>query len=124
MAGLVADSTVLIDVLRGSERGVHWLAALAERPTCSEVSRTEVIRGLRSAERRDAEDLFSVLEWMPVVEPISRLAGELGRQYRRSHTGIGSTDLIIAATAQVLHTEPATHNVKHFPMFPGLRRPY
>jgi predicted nucleic acid-binding protein len=86
--------------------------------------RTEVIRGLRSGERRGAEALFSVLDWVPVTEPVSRLAGDLGRQYRRSHRRIGPADLIVGATAQWLSAELATHNVKHFPMFPGLRPPY
>ena len=51
-------------------------------------------------------------------------AGELGRACRRSHHGIGTVDLVIAATVQELGLELATGNVKHFPMFPGLRPPY
>lgn len=124
MAGLVVDTTVLVDVLRGVETAVAWLRGLADRPYCSEISRTEIIRGLRSGERGRAELLFDLLEWVPVTEPVSRLAGDLGRQYRRSHQGIGPADLVVAATAQVRSVEPATHNVKHFPMFPGLKRPY
>lgn len=124
MAGVVADTTVLVDLLRGLERAAVWLETCDEPPSCSEVSRTEVIRGLRSGERHRAEALFSVLEWVPVTEPVSRLAGDFGRQYRRSRQGIGPADLIVAATTQWLALELATHNVKHFPMFPGLRAPY
>lgn len=124
MAGIVADTTVLVDVLRGTGRAVAWLRALPEGPYCSEISRTEVIRGLRSGERRGAEAMFALLDWIPVTEPVSRLGGDLGRQYRRSHQGTGPADLVVAATAQLLSVELATHNVKHFPMFPGLRVPY
>ncbi len=60
----------------------------------------------------------------PVTEPVSRLAGDLGRQYRHSHQRIGPADLVVAATTQFRSAELATHNVQHFPMFPGLRRPY
>lgn len=71
-----------------------------------------------------AERLFSDIEWIPLDEAIARRAGELGRRWRRSHPGIGTPDLIVAATAEQLGAEPATHNVRHFPMFKGLRAPY
>jgi predicted nucleic acid-binding protein len=124
VAELVVDTTVLIDVLRGSTVSTAWLSDLIEPPYCSEISRVEIIRGLRSGERHAAESLFAGLEWVPVTESVSRLAGDLGRQYRRSHQGIGPADLVVAATTQWLASELATHNVKHFPMFPGLRPPY
>ena len=44
--------------------------------------------------------------------------------WRRSHQGIATADLIIAATSDVLGLELATLNVKHFPMPKGLRPPY
>lgn len=103
---------------------MHWLASLREPPVSSEVVRVEFLRGIRSPERGLAEALCSSIEWVSVTEPVARLAGELGRTYRRSHQGIGTSDLIVAATAQFLSASLATHNVKHFPMFPGLRQPY
>lgn len=124
MAGVVTDTTVLIDVLRGSAAGVNWLVAQPDPPTCSEITRVEIIRGLRSDERARAETLFTALDWVPISEQVSRLAGEFGQRYRRSHQGIAAADLVVAATAALANCEPATHNVKHFPMFPGLRVPY
>jgi hypothetical protein len=59
-----------------------------------------------------------------VDEPIARLAGEFGRKWRRSHPGISPADLAIAATAGQLDAKLATTNVRHFPMFKGLRPPY
>jgi len=93
-------------------------------PTCSEITRAEVLQGLRSAERRAAEALFTVLHWADVDERIARRAGGLGRRYRRSHPGLALADLVIAATALELGQPLATLNVKHFPMFPRLRPPY
>jgi predicted nucleic acid-binding protein len=84
----------------------------------------EVLRGLRSEERSPAERLFQRLRWILVDEAVSRLAGDMGRHLRRSHTGIGVADLIIAATSEHLGSELATTNVRHFPMFRGLRPPY
>jgi predicted nucleic acid-binding protein len=121
---VVLDTTVLIDVLKGHEEAVDYLMSLDEVPTCSEVSRVEVLRGLRSEERRDAERLFQRLRWVNVDEAIARGAGELGRRLRRSHGSIGVVDLVIAATADQFGLPLATTNLRHFPTFKGLRPPY
>jgi len=121
---VVLDTTVLIDALRADEAARSYLETLDDMPACSEVSRVEVVQGLRSDERAPAEQLFAGLVWVPVDEPVARLAGELGRRFRRSHTAIGTADLIIAATAGQLNLPLATTNVRHFPMFKGLRPPY
>ncbi len=118
------DTSVLIDVLRGSEPAVHWMAGLAAVPICSEVTRAEVLRGVRSAERARTERLLTVLRWFAVDEAVSRRAGQLGRQYRRSHAGLSIADLLIAATAQLHDAELATANVRHYPMFARLSPPY
>lgn len=121
---VVLDTSVLVDHLRASTPATGYLAALEDRPACSEISRIEVLQGLRSAERQAAARLFALIEWVPVTEGIAQRAGELGRKWRRSHPGIGVADLAIAATAEQLDAALATRNLKHFPMFKGLRRPY
>lgn len=121
---VVIDTSVLIDHLRAATPATHYLASLEERPSCSEISRIEVIQGLRSAERKVAERLFTLFDWVPVSEAVARRAGELGRRWRRSHPGIGVADLAIAATAEQIDATVATCNLKHFPMFPDLRAPY
>lgn len=100
------------------------MSNLDSRPICSEITRIEVIQGLRSAERSAAERLYSLIDWVPVDESIATLAGGLGRKWRRSHPGIGAADLAIAATAHQLEAALATRNLKHFPMFGNLRPPY
>jgi predicted nucleic acid-binding protein len=121
---VVLDTTVLVDQLRGSEQAFEYLAGLEGRPVCSEITRIEVMQGLRSSERRVAHRLFATVTWVPVDETVARRAGELGRRWRRSHSGIGVADLTIAATAEEIGAELATRNLKHFPMFKGLRAPY
>jgi predicted nucleic acid-binding protein len=120
----VLDTTVLIEHLRGVPAARDYLRSLPAVPTCSEVTRTEVLQGLRSAERPAAEALFAVLRWTDVDERVARRAGELGRRYRRSHPGLSPGDLLIAATALELGQPLATLNVRHFPMLPRLRPPY
>jgi len=121
---VVLDTTVLIDVLRGDPAALGYAAGLGEVPACSEITRIEMVRGLRANERDAARDLFQTIDWIPLEEPIAAHAGELGRRFRASHPGIGTSDLAIAATANLLSADLATANVKHFPMFPGLRAPY
>lgn len=119
----VLDTTVLIDVLRGHRPALEYLRSLGQIPACSEISRVEVLRGIRHAERDAAEQLFRQLRWIPVDEHVARRAGGLGRAWRRSHL-LASTDLVIAATAQEVGGDLATSNVRHFPMFEGLTAPY
>ena len=121
---VVLDTSVLIDHLRGAEPATAFVLALDERPACSEISRIEVIQGLRSDERRTAETLFGLINWIPLSEAVARHAGELGRRWRHSHRGIGVADLAVAATAEHLEAALATRNIKHFPMFPDLQAPY
>lgn len=121
---VVLDTSILVDHLRASTAATEYLASLDERPSCSEISRIEVIQGLRSSERRAADKLFALIAWVPVSEAVARRAGDLGRRWRRSHPGIGVADLAIAATAEQVDATLATLNLKHFPMFKGLRAPY
>ena len=118
------DTSIVIDLLRGVPAAIEYARSLDEQPVCSEVSRVEVLRGVRSGERQTAERVLNAFGWQPVDEAIARRAGEIGREWRRSHPGISTPDLIIAATAEELAHELKTLNTKHFPMFRGLRPPY
>ncbi len=124
VGSVLFDTSIVIDVLRGLPAALGYSRSLGEPPTCSEITRVEVLRGLRSSERRTADRLFDSFDWTSVDEPIARRAGEMGRTWRGSHPGIATADLIIAATAEEQGLELATLNTKHFPMFRGLRSPY
>jgi predicted nucleic acid-binding protein len=123
-AGVVLDTDVLIDYLRGLPAAGRYVDGLAEVPTCSEVTRVEVLRGMRSRERRVTERFLATIRWRAVDEETSRLAGELGRRFLRSHGQIGIADLVIAATAERLGLPLATLNVRHYPMFERLEPAY
>jgi predicted nucleic acid-binding protein len=121
---VVFDTSILIDVLRGDAAALGYVRRVTDVPICSEVTRIEVARGLRSGERASAEQLFRTLQWVPLDEPIARRAGELGRRWDRHRPGISLADLVIAATAEQVDAELATANVRHFPMFEDLQAPY
>lgn len=120
---IVLDTTVLIDLLRGNAAALGYLRSLIDVPACSEVTRVEVMRGIRHREREATEALMRTVRWIGVDEQVARRAGGLGRIWRRSHL-IATADLIIAATAQELGADLATSNTRHFPMFAGLQPPY
>jgi hypothetical protein len=121
------DTSVAIDHLRGAQPAVDllWRLVDGEEPVISsEVVRFELLAGVRQREIDSLEKFFSAFSWAPVDEDISRSAGELARQHRRSYSGIDDADYLIAATALVLDADLLTTNVRHFPMFTGLRPAY
>ncbi len=90
----------------------------------SEVTRFELLSGMRTDEEQLTEQFFAVVTWVPVDESIARQAGAMAAQYRRAHSGIDTADYLIAATAIIVDSELLTTNVRHFPMLAGLRPPY
>lgn len=121
------DTSVIVDYLRGHARAIDLLEAwvgVGESLAASELTRFELLSGVRPTEHDQIEGLFSVLSWVPVTEDISRRAGEFARAYRRSHSGIGVVDYLLAGTARSLGADLVTTNVRHFPMFDDLRPPY
>lgn len=123
----VLDTSIAVDHLRGLPAATDLLAGLVisgEPVTASELVRFELLAGVREEEIEGLESFFQALSWLPVTEDVSRLAGELARRFRRSHTGIDDADYLIAATTLLHDAELLTTNVRHFPMLPGLRPPY
>ena len=123
----LVDTTVAVDHLRGAPAATNLLADLladGETLVASEVTRFELLAGVRKAEIEALEAFFSALAWAPIDEEISRTAGMLAYRLRRSHGGIDDADYLIAATAMVLEADLLTTNVRHFPMIEGLRAPY
>lgn len=119
----LVDSTLVIDVTRGVPAAIEWVDQQAGLLAASEVTRSEVLQGMRSAERARVAAALDSLQWFPVDERVSTRAGELGREYRASHH-LGIADLLVAATALEHGLELVTSNVKHFPMVDGLSAPY
>jgi predicted nucleic acid-binding protein len=122
----IFDSTVLISHLRGTPAATQLLreAVAGGMASCSVLSRVEIEGGMRSGERSAVARLFSVLDLEPVTDLIAGRAAEFLRAHRGSDPGIDVVDYVIAATADVLGAELLTQNVKHFPMFKGLKHAF
>jgi predicted nucleic acid-binding protein len=123
----LVDTTIAVDHLRGHSPATQLLEEILEHDEillASEVTRFELLAGMRAEETAATEAFFSVLSWVPVDENIARVAGRLAAEYRRAHSGIDAVDYLLAATASVLDAELLTTNIRHFPMFSTLRAPY
>jgi len=124
---LLLDTSVLIDHLRHHSGAVELLLDANERGDelwGVVLTRTEVLGGMRSAERRRTLLLLDSVAWIDVTAELADRAGELARKYRASHRGIDLVDYTIAAAAEAIKAKLVTRNVRHFPMFAGLEPAY
>ncbi|MFZ1104428.1 MAG: type II toxin-antitoxin system VapC family toxin [Hyphomicrobiaceae bacterium] len=121
---LLLDTNILVDYVRREPIAVAWLRALPEPPHISVISLLELYVGARSQrEERDIETVCAPLKELSVSAEIAKRGGGFMRHFGKSH-GIDIPDAVIAATAEHHGLRLATLNVKHFPMFPKLKRPY
>ncbi len=125
MTALV-DTSVLIDYLRGHRAAAELLEReRAAAPLhASEITRLEVLAGMRPAEEEGTRSLLSILVWHPLDADVAEEAGALGRQWLPGHRSIDGADLAIAATAIRTGSRLLARNVSHFPMFTDLHAPY
>lgn len=118
------DTNILIDALRLKKEAIHYLKTLGDGNSVAAITVAELFAGIRSDKQKN--NLITLLDALVVLN-FSRhhaeLAGDFIRQYGKSHS-VAFADAAIAATAQIERLQLVTLNTKHFPMFPGLRKPY
>ncbi|MBK6848231.1 MAG: type II toxin-antitoxin system VapC family toxin [Proteobacteria bacterium] len=124
---VLVDTSVLIDHLRGRAPAAELLMRSVRAGAAlwsATVVRTEILAGMRESEERATNALLGALRWQDLTIEIANHAGRLARRYLRSHPGVDTVDYVVAATALTLGASLLTQNVKHFPMFDGLRPAY
>jgi predicted nucleic acid-binding protein len=114
--GLVLDTSVVIDLLRGDIFDESVLDAGREPVMISTLTVHEVLVGLRDGE---ADLTSAVLDSFAVV-PVASAEAELSARWRREYGLRGVTleipDTVIAAAAALRNVPLATGNLKDFPM--------
>jgi predicted nucleic acid-binding protein len=119
MTGVLVDSDILIEVLRGRNPEVtrRWADTVAAGTPLfySPVTVAEIRHGMRGHERESTERVFSSMLIVPIEQEIGTRAGDYLRAFHASHA-IELGDALIAATASVHQLELWTQNRKHFPM--------
>jgi len=84
----------------------------------------ELFAGVRSAqERQKIKQLTQTYNILSFDSEAAELAGDYLQKFYRSHS-VDIADAAIAATAKLHKLELVTLNIKHFPMFSKLRKPY
>ena len=122
------DTDVTSEYLRGKNPHVVRRAAAYlhqyKRRTFSQITRYEILRGLKFKNSTRLLNHFAVLcqkdEILPLNDPIIIIAADLWVNLRRTGRLIEDNDLFIAATALQHGLAIATGNIAHFSRIPGL----
>lgn len=121
---MLLDSCIVIDVLRGRGPALDFITSLPKRPFLSVVSISELRTGERDErDRKRIDGLLAASTLLDVDREVAEIAGSFMHRFYKSH-GLDTADALIAATAARHGLALATLNLKHFPMFPELARPY
>lgn len=121
---LLIDTNILIDQLRGLKPAILFAKALPEDTAISAITVVEIYAGARSEQQRlKATALIGTYKILVLDAGSAELAGDYMQRFSRSHA-LDLADAAIAATAKYHNRAFITLNLKHFPMFPGLKKPY
>lgn len=122
LTGVLLDSDVIIDVLRGRAETVAEVGRLAVAGipiyTCA-VSVAEIFTGVRAGEEARTEAFFQARGDIAIDATTGRRAGSYLARYAGSH-GVEIADALIAAAATTAGLHLWTRNTRHYPM-DGLR---
>ncbi len=120
----LVDTCVVIDFLRGFSNAVTFFSELTAPPAISSITVAELYAGAKNKAKKEAVmAIIETFEVIEVSETIATVGGKWSCQYTPSHC-VDLPDALIAATAEIETLTLATCNLKHFPMFPDLERPY
>jgi hypothetical protein len=118
LTGVLLDSDVIIDVLRGDADTIAALRRLESGGTptyCCPISWAEIFAGVRPGEDARAEGFFDARGEVGIDAMTGRRAGAYLLRYRRSH-GVQIADALVAAAASTAGLHLWTLNVRHYPM--------
>ena len=118
LTGVLLDSDVIIEILRGHRAALHAARALegSRVPTyCTAVAWAEIYAGVRPGEETAAQAFFDARGAVALDGPIGRHAGGYLARYGRSH-GVELADALVAAAAAISGLRLWTLNRKHYPM--------
>ena len=123
-AGLLIDTDVLVDFLRGRAEAVDFLEGCEESLHVSAITVAELHAGARDeADARALDTFLQAFDLLAVDGQVAKAGGELRGRYGPSH-GTGLADALIAASAEASGARLVTRNRKHFPMVRDVLVPY
>lgn len=115
--GVLLDSDVIIEILRGNRAILTELLALESRtPTyCTAFSVAEIYAGVRRGEESITDSFFRTCGEVILDSKAGRQAGHYLARYGKSH-GLELADSLIAAAATTSGLSLWTLNRRHYPM--------
>ena len=124
MKKLLFDTDVLIDYLRGKSEAKEYIDTKQYVLYISAITMAELYAGVREGEEYKKLEMFiETFEVIDLNSSIAKTGGLFRNKYKPSH-GTGLADALIAATAQEISAQIVTFNIKHFPMFSDVIKPY
>ncbi|HEX9728098.1 MAG TPA: PIN domain-containing protein [Gemmatimonadales bacterium] len=118
LVGVLYDSDVIIELLRGRPKTVAAATVLERRgvPTyCTAIAWAEVYAGIRPGEEPVTQAFFDARGEIVLDGEAGRRAGAYLARYARSH-GVELADALVAAAATTSGISLWTLNRKHYPM--------
>lgn len=118
LTGVLYDSDVIIELLRGRKNIVQKVLALEQSgvPTyCTAISWAEIYAGIRPGEESLTAAFFEARGEVVLDAAVGRLAGSYLARFAQSH-GLELADALIAAAAVSSGLTLWTVNRKHYPM--------
>ena len=124
MSGVLLDTNILIDYLRGISPAASYLENSSDALSISALSLAELRAGARNDDEKEViRDFLLSFDVLPADAAICETGGDFKARYGPSH-GVDLIDGIIAATSQVRQLPLVTLNRKHFPMLDNVIVPY
>ena len=118
LTGVLFDSDVIIEVLRGDAEVVDAVAVLEASGTptyCSPINQAEIYAGIRPGEEAVTESFFLARGEVVLDAEVGRRAGGYLARHAESH-GVRIADALIAAAAASSGLRLWTLNRRHYPM--------
>ena len=118
LTGVILDSDVIVEVLRGRAdviEGAYALETSATPSYCTPISVAEVYAGVRPGEEEVTRAFFEARGEVVLDAATGRRAGLYLARYAQSH-GVEIADALIAAAATTSELRLWTLNRKHYPM--------
>lgn len=121
--GVIVDTDIVIEYLRGSGDGVAVMRALLRegRALLSPVSVFELHRGARTDDDRRTIDTLCHRRTLALSPGSARRAGQVAAELDRAGTPIGAADTLIAGLCLHHGLALATGNRRHFERVAGLQ---
>jgi hypothetical protein len=118
LSGVLLDSDVIIEILRGNAavaRTLHELEAAGVQTYSTAVSWAEIYAGIRRGEEPLTDEFFGARGEVVLDAGTGRIAGAYLARFAKSH-GVEVADALIAAAATTAGLELWTLNRRHYPM--------